>query len=126
MKIAVSQMQYQLDRADSLYRVDQEQSADDLIDSVFEIGLKVDLIDEFFVQVLAYDYWSEEHQKILISILKKNITIFTNSPGAYEMLAWAYMDYSDKDLAIKHFNKVLLLDPDNSLAAEMIKKLEKK
>ena len=126
MKKTVSLMQNQLDRADSLYRVDREQSADDLIDSVFEIGSKVDLIDEFFVQVLAYDYWSEEHHKILIGILRKNITIFPKSPGAHDILAWAYMDYGDKDLAIKYFNKVLQLDPDNSLAPEMIKKLEMK
>jgi retinol-binding protein 3 len=125
MKKAVSQMQYQLDLADSLYRTGQDKKAGVLIDSVFEIGLKVELIDEFFVQVLAYDYWSEEHQKILISILNKNITIFPKSPSAHDMLAWAHMDYGDKDQAIKYFKKVLQLDPDNSLAPEMIKKLEK-
>jgi C-terminal processing protease CtpA/Prc len=126
VKKTVSRMQNQLDRADSLYQLGLDKRADALIDSVFEIGSKVDLIDEFFVQVLAYDYWSEQHHKILIGILRKNITIFPNSPGAYEMLAWAYMDYGDKDIAIKHFKKVLLLDPMNSIAAEMIKKLEER
>ncbi len=126
MKEAVLKMQNQLDRADKLYQIGKDELAYVVLDSVFQIGIKAKLINEFFVQVLAYDYWSTEHEEILLGILKKYIEIFPDSYNIYEMLAWAHLKQGDEELAIQNFEKVLEIDPNNSLASQMLKKLKKK
>jgi len=124
MKEVVQEMQSQLDRADKLYQNGEDDLAFSVLDSAFQTGAQADLIDEFFVQVLAYHYRSIKNEKIHFGILKKNIEIFPNSSGAYEMLAWAFFEQGDEENASLNFKKVLELDPDNSLASQMIKKLD--
>ena len=125
LKKAVHKMQWQLDRADSLYQMNQDELASTVLDSVFQTGSEANLIDEFFVQVLFYDYWSRQNDKMLSGILKKNIDLFPDSPDAYESLAWYYVENGKNDLAIQYFERVLELDQNHSLSIEMLRKLKK-
>jgi tetratricopeptide (TPR) repeat protein len=125
MKQAVLKMQYQLDCAEKLYQDCEDSLAAAFLDSAFQTGIEADLVNEFFVQVLAYEYQSAEDDRILFGILKKNTDLFPYSCTAYEMLAWAYLKRGDEDKAIQNFQKELELDPNNSIASQMLKKLKK-
>jgi tetratricopeptide (TPR) repeat protein len=120
----VRKMQVQLDTADSLYRHGNESLASSILDSAFQTGSKANLINEFFVQVLAYHYASQNDHEIHLAILKKQVKLFSNSYRAYESLAWAYLKQGEEELAIKNFEKVLELDKNNSLATIMLKRLK--
>ncbi|MHA2101553.1 MAG: tetratricopeptide repeat protein, partial [Candidatus Kariarchaeaceae archaeon] len=93
------------------------------LDSVFQIADRHDLINEFFIDVLAYNYFSLRDEQILYAILIKKIEYFPKSPTAYETLAYAYYKNNKKELAITYFESVLELEPDNRNAMNMIKQL---
>lgn len=126
MKEAVIKMQDQLDRADKCFQIGKDDLAASMLDSAFQTGLNVNLIDQFFMQVLAYDYWLRPDDKMLIGILKKNVDLFPNSYSAYEILAWAYISHEKNELAAEAFKKVLDLNPGNSMASQMLEKLKNK
>jgi tetratricopeptide (TPR) repeat protein len=124
LREAVIRMQAQLDRADSLYQKGEDEAAGALLDSAIQTGFDVDLIDEFFMQVLAYDYWAGKSDRMLFGVLKKNTELFPDSFSAHESLAWAYFYHGKNGLAAKCFRKVLELDPDNTTAPAMLEKIE--
>ena len=51
---------------------------------------------------------------------------FPNSWNVYNSLAEAYLENSDKELAIQNFKKSLELNPDNKDAKKQLKKLQAK
>jgi len=124
MKKAIQEMQIQINQADSLYQLGNDDDAAELLDSAFQTGSNVNMLDEFFLQVLAYEYWSREDERMLVSVLKRYIDLFPNSYSAYETMAWAYMTHENKELAARYFEKVLKLKPDNSTAIQMLKQLK--
>ena len=124
LKKIVNAMQRQLDQAESLFKAGNNETATTLLDSAFQIGAKADLMNEFFIRVLAYHYSSFQAHKMVIGVLKKQVELFPESPGAYESLAWAYYKQGESALARKNFEKVLALDKNNSIAEEMLKKLK--
>jgi tetratricopeptide (TPR) repeat protein len=121
---AINEMQGQLDLAEKFFREDKKEAAETALDSVFRIGGKQGLINEFFVNVLAYNYTSDKDELILYAILKKNIEFFPKSSTAYDSLAYAYFSHGRKEPAIECFKKVLELDPENRNAKKMIERLE--
>jgi len=121
---AVNEMQAQLDMAENLFREGKKEAAEAALDSVFRIGDSQGLINEFFVNVLAYNYTSDQDEQILYAILKRNIGLFPGSPTAHESLAYAYFSHGKKAQAVECFNKVLELDPDNRNAGKMIERLQ--
>ncbi|HEX9974383.1 MAG TPA: S41 family peptidase [bacterium] len=123
LKQVVAEMQIHLDKAELLYLENKTADADAALDSLFQIGATVGLINEFFIDVLAYNYLSDKDDQILYAILKKKIALFPKSVSAYETLASVYYSKGKKDLARQYFMKVLELDPDNRNAAKMIKRL---
>lgn len=48
---------------------------------------------------------------------------YPQSGNAYDSLAEAYMDNGDTRLAVANYQKSLQLDPSNSNAVQMLKKL---
>ncbi|MFH1940923.1 MAG: S41 family peptidase [bacterium] len=124
IKIVVDEMQKQLDEAESLYKKGKSDEAESLLDIAFQTGSQADLLNEFFIQVLAYHYSSIQAHKMAIGILNKQVELFPESRSAYESLAWSYYQQGEKELAMKNFEKVLELDQNNSVAKEMIKKLK--
>jgi cytochrome c-type biogenesis protein CcmH/NrfG len=61
--------------------------------------------------------------KDAIRVFQLNVEAYPQSGNAYDSLAEAYMDNGDKGLAIANYQKSLQLDPSNSNAVEMLKKL---
>jgi tetratricopeptide (TPR) repeat protein len=94
------------------------------LDSLFRIAEKAGLISEFFIDVFAYNFQSAQDEQMLFAILEKEIEFFPNSPSAYERLASVHYSKGHKELALRYFQKVLELDPDNRNAAKMIKELQ--
>ena len=123
LKLAVEEMQIFMDRAEILFRKNKRDEAGTALDLVFQIADKHNLINEFFIDVLAYNYFSKKDEQILYAILKKKIEFFPKSPTAYQALGYAYYKNDKKELAITNFEKVLEFDPDNRNAMKMIKRL---
>jgi Flp pilus assembly protein TadD len=61
-----------------------------------------------------------------IDILKLNAEEFPTSSNVYDGLGEAYMRHGDKELAIRNYRKSLDLDPDNTNAVGMLKRLNEK
>jgi tetratricopeptide (TPR) repeat protein len=124
LKWAVEEMQILMDRAETLFRQDKNEEAGTALDSVFQIADKHHLINEFFIDVLAYNFFSKKDEQILYAILKKKIEFFPKSPTAYLALGYAYYKNDKKELAITNFEKVLELDPDSRNAKKLIQRLQ--
>ena len=60
-----------------------------------------------------------------IEIFKLNVEAYPQSSNVYDSLGEAYMVKGDRQQAIMNYEKSLELDPNNSNAAEMLKKLGK-
>ena len=120
---AVADMQDQLDKAEFLFIAGNDVEAYRLLDAVFQTAAQSGMLDEFFIDVLAYHYLSHQSYQTAIGILKKQIELYPDSPEAHGSLARAYYQQGDKQQAVKYFRKVLELDENNSIAKEMLKKL---
>jgi tetratricopeptide (TPR) repeat protein len=123
LKKSIEEMQIHADNAAKLYRENKNESAEEALDSLFQIAQKAGLISEFFFEVFAYSFQSGQDEQMLFAILKKEVEFFPNSPGAYELSASVYLSKGNKELALQNFKKVLELDPSNRNAAKMIKQL---
>ncbi len=117
-------MQILIDLSEILFRKNKNDEADAALDSVFRIAGKYNFVNEFFIDVLAYNYYSEKDEKILYAILIKKIELFPRSPTAYETLAYAYFKNNKKEQAIRNYEKVIELEPSNKNAMRMIKRIQ--
>jgi CubicO group peptidase (beta-lactamase class C family) len=77
-------------------------------------------------QVNSVGYWllGKKRVKDAVEVFKMNVDDFPNSSNAYDSLGEAYMINGDKELAIKNYQRSLELNPNNTNAVEMIKKLQ--
>lgn len=71
-------------------------------------------------------YYLLKHERVAdaIEIFKLNVEMYPQSSNVYDSLAEAYMGNKDRDLSIKYYKKSLELNPKNTNAIEMLKKLE--
>ena len=74
---------------------------------------------------LGYQLLAAKKLKEAVLIFELNVEAYPKSSNAWDSLAEAYM-IAGKDLAIQYYRKSLELNPDNTNAAEMLKKLEAK
>jgi len=63
--------------------------------------------------------------KEAVEVCRLNVKLHPQSSKAYDRLALAFLANGDKELAIKNYEKSLELNPLNTNAAEMLKKLKK-
>ncbi|HKI79741.1 MAG TPA: serine hydrolase [Ignavibacteriaceae bacterium] len=75
---------------------------------------------------LGYKLMEKNQIQDAIKIFKLNISEFPNSANAYDSIGEAYYLNGNNDLAIVNYKKSLELNPNNSNAIEMIKKIQKK
>ena len=75
---------------------------------------------------LGYQLLQMKRVKDSIEILKLNVEMFPQGFNTYDSLGEAYMENGDKQLAIQNYKKSLELNPKNTGAVEMLKKLEGK
>ena len=125
LRSAVEEMEIHMERAEQLFRDNEIDEARTALESVFQLADENDLINEFFIDVLAYEYRSQSDEQILYAILETKIELFPNSPTAHESMAYAYYKNARIEPAIGAFEKVLELDPDNRNAMRMIERLRR-
>lgn len=75
---------------------------------------------------MGYQLLKMKKIKEAIEIFKLNVEAYPQSANVYDSLAEAYMINGDKELAIKNYEKSLELNPENTNAVEMLKKLKAK
>jgi tetratricopeptide (TPR) repeat protein len=126
IKNTIQIMQKYLHQADGFFKINKEKFAKVALDSAFIEGKKLKLMNEFFIQVLVYFYSSEKNYKMVEEILKRQMELFPNAVQVYESLAWSYLEQDKKTLAMSYFEKILELNPGNSVAIQMIKRLKDK
>jgi D-alanyl-D-alanine-carboxypeptidase/D-alanyl-D-alanine-endopeptidase len=61
-----------------------------------------------------------------IAVFRFNVFLYPGSSNVYDSLGEAYMTAGDTRLAIENYERSLELDPQNSNAVEMLKKLKQK
>jgi CubicO group peptidase (beta-lactamase class C family) len=76
------------------------------------------------VNDLAFILLGKDMKSEAIDIFKYNLVVHPNSADAYEGLAEGYDDIGQKELALQNFKQSAKLNPNNSYAADRIKKLE--
>jgi CubicO group peptidase (beta-lactamase class C family) len=74
---------------------------------------------------LGYILMGQGKIKEAIRIFQLNVEAYPSSSNVYDSLGEAYMRNGDKSLAIENYEKSLNLDPSNSNAVEMLKRLKK-
>lgn len=72
---------------------------------------------------LGYVFIRNKKYKEAIKVLELNVQAYPSSSNVYDSLAEAHMLNGDKSLAIANYEQSLKLDPANSNAVEMLKKL---
>lgn len=75
---------------------------------------------------LGYKLMEKNQIEDAIKIFKLLISEFPNSANPYDSMGEAYYNYGNNDLALVYYKKSLELNPNNSNAIEMIKKIQKK
>ncbi len=80
--------------------------------------------DEGELNKLGYRLLGQQKLHESIEILKLNVEAYPQSANAHDSLAEAYMRNGDKELAVQLYEKSLALDPSNTSAAVMLKKLK--
>jgi hypothetical protein len=79
--------------------------------------------DEDELNSLGYQFIRTKKFKEAIRILQLNVEAYPQSANVYDSLAEAYMDDGNKAQAIANYQKSLQLNPKNSNAVEMLRKL---
>ena len=100
--------------------------ADSKVYSTLNNLLKINLIGETEINMLGYKFLGEQKNQMAISIFKFNTEKYPESANVWDSLAEAYMNAGNNELAIKNYEKALELNPQNTNAAELLKKLKTK
>jgi CubicO group peptidase (beta-lactamase class C family) len=74
---------------------------------------------------LGYQLLRSGKAREAIEIFKLNVEAYPQGFNTYDSLAEAYMTINERDLAILNYKKSLELNPNNTNAAEILKRLEK-
>lgn len=83
-------------------------------------------IPENSVNATGYQLLAGKKLTDAIRIFQLNVELHPDSPNVYDSLGEAYMNNGARDLAIQNYQKSLELNPKNTNAAEMLKKLREK
>ena len=73
---------------------------------------------------LGYRLMRGGNPKGAIEVFKKNVAVFPKSANPYDSLGEAYAMIKNPELALENYSKSLELNPNNTNAAEMIKKIK--
>jgi CubicO group peptidase (beta-lactamase class C family) len=75
---------------------------------------------------LGYELLRAGRRAEAIAVFALNVEFYPASANTYDSLGEAYMENGDRELAVRSYRRALELDPHNSNAAEILKKLEEK
>jgi tetratricopeptide (TPR) repeat protein len=102
-----------------LYRTIREKGIDEALKQ-YQAGPRM---EEGPMNNLGYQLLGAKKVKEAIRIFELNAAAFPKSANVWDSLAEAYMT-GGKELAVQYYRKSLELNPENSNAVEMLKKLE--
>ena len=80
-------------------------------------------MSESQLNALGYRLLSMKKVREAIEIFKLNVEAYPQSANVYDSLGQAYMMNGDKELAIRNYQRAVELNPQNTNAIEMLKKL---
>ena len=80
-------------------------------------------VSESQLNALGYRLLSMKKVREAIEIFKLNVEAYPQSANVYDSLGQAYMMNGDKELAIRSYQRAVELNPQNTSAIEMLKKL---
>ncbi|HYJ91658.1 MAG TPA: serine hydrolase [Pyrinomonadaceae bacterium] len=83
-------------------------------------------LSEAQVNAIGYRLLAKKRNQEAIEMFKINVEDYPKSANVYDSLGEAFMINGDRDLAIKNLQQSLALDPKNTHAAELLKKLGEK
>ena len=111
---------------DVLFKTIQEKDVDAAVKQYRELKVSnpngYDFAESEFIG-LGYGLLHMKKVKEAIEIFKLSVEAYPQSYNTYDSLAEAYMDYGDKELAIKNYRKSLELNPGNANGLKMLKEL---
>jgi tetratricopeptide (TPR) repeat protein len=83
-------------------------------------------VSEQRLNTLGYELLRAKKTREAVAVFALNAELYPQSFNVYDSLADAYAAGGDKELAVKNYRRSLELNPKNTNAAEMLKKLEGK
>src|SRR4030095_3257323 len=83
------------------------------------------VVSESSLNDVGYSLLQQNKVAEALTVFKVNVALYPQSANAYDSLAEAYMASGEKPLAIANYKKSLELNPQNTNAVGMLKKLEK-
>ena len=83
-------------------------------------------LSELDLTIKGYDFLKRGKHEQAIAIFKLGLKAFPDSFNIYDSLAEAYMKNGENDRAIINYEKSLQLNPENTNAKNMMKKISKK
>jgi dienelactone hydrolase len=116
----------QLSIAQPLARTILERGVDAAIKQYYELKKNQPAFYDFGepeLNQLGYALMADQKLKAATEILKLNVAEYPQSFNTYDSLGEAYMNDGQRDLAIKNYKKSLELNPQNTNAVDMLKKL---
>lgn len=84
------------------------------------------LTPEATVNTLGYRLMELKRLDQAIEVFKLNVEAFPQSANVYDSLGEAYLNAGQSELALKNYEKAVELDPTNSNAAQIVKRLKGK
>ncbi|HEY8223625.1 MAG TPA: tetratricopeptide repeat protein, partial [Pyrinomonadaceae bacterium] len=79
--------------------------------------------NEVTLNTLGYQQLQAQHVPEAIALFKLNVEMYPNGFNTYDSLAEGYMSQGDREAAIRNYRKSLALNPNNTNAVSMLKKL---
>jgi tetratricopeptide (TPR) repeat protein len=78
------------------------------------------------LNALGYELLFTGHPKDAVEIFKLNVEMYPQGFNTYDSLAEAYLAAGERELAIKNYKKSLELNPQNTNATAVLKRIEQK
>jgi len=82
-----------------------------------------EFLGENLLNTLGYQQLNAKHTQEAIALFKLNVAMYPNASNPYDSLAEAYMVQGDREAAIKNYRQSLKLNPSNTNAVAMLKKM---
>jgi tetratricopeptide (TPR) repeat protein len=83
----------------------------------------IEYFNEGSLNRLGYQQLAAHHIEEAIELFKLNVEMYPKGFNTYDSLGEAYMVHGDRRLAITNYRKSVALNPANTNAAEMLKKI---
>jgi tetratricopeptide (TPR) repeat protein len=110
--------------ADALFSIIMDKGIESALQSYRALKQSNDYyVSESQLNALGYRLLSMKKVREAIEIFKLNVEAYPQSANVYDSLGQAYMTNGDKELAIRNYQRAVELNPQNTNAIEMLKKL---